>query len=409
MRPPARNRGFVLVIMMASTVMLLSLVGLAIDTGRLHLVKSRMQTAADAASLGAVQARKADGAADVTAVARSNATWNGFTHGQNAVTVTVNNPPATGYYTGDANAVEVVIHQSVDTMFMVVAGFRTMEVTARSVSRRGASPNCVYALDSSASNAVSASGGATVQVSCGVVVDSSSNTAVNVSGGARITASSVSVVGNYSVSGGGVLSPTPVIHASPEADPFAAMAAPSVGACTGSPNYSLSGGAVATIGPGVYCGGISVSGGARLSLNPGTYILKGGGLSVSGGAYLTGSGVQFYNTYGGGYGYGAVSLSGGTTIQLSAPTTGALAGILFFQDRSVSSGAASTVSGGASCRFDGALYFPTTALSFSGGTGSAYTIVVAKTLSFSGGTTLNNDYSSLPGGTPVKGAAALGE
>jgi hypothetical protein len=272
MRRPTRSRGYVLIVMMASTVVLLSLVGLAIDTGGLHLVKVRMQTAADAAAIGAVQARVADAGTDATAPARSSAAANGFTDGQSAVTVTVNNPPVSGYYTGDASAVEVVIHQSVSTLFMALAGFRTMDVSARSVARRAPSPNCVYVLDSSASPAVSASGGAIVQVNCGLVVDSSSNTALSVSGGARIAATSVSIVGNYSASGGGVVSPLPTIHAPAESDPLAAIAAPAVGGCTAT-NYSLSSGQVVTISEGVYCGGISVSGGSRLILRSGTYVL----------------------------------------------------------------------------------------------------------------------------------------
>jgi hypothetical protein len=408
MRRPTPKRGFVLVVMMASTVLLLSLVGLAIDTGRLHLVKARMQTAADAAAFGAVQARNADGSSDVVSVARTNAAANGFSHGQNGVTVTVNNPPASGYYTGDATAVEAVIHQDVGTMFMVVAGFPTMGVTARGVSHRGASPNCVYALDASASPALSASGGATVQVNCGVVVDSSSNTAVTATGGARISATSVSIVGNYTASGGGVVLPTPVVHAPVESDPFAAVAPPTVGSCTAT-NYSITSGQVASMPGGVYCGGISVSGGARLTLSGGTYVLKGGGLTVAGNSYLTGDGVLLYNTYGGGYSYGAVSLSGQATVSLSAPTSGPRAGILFFQDRSLASNIASTVSGGATSKFVGALYFPTTSLSYSGGTGTEYTILIARTVTFSGQTVLNNDYSSLPDGTPVKAGAALAE
>jgi hypothetical protein len=44
-----------------------------------------------------------------------------------------------------------------------------------------------------------------------------------------------------------------------------------------------------------------------------------------------------------------------------------------------------------------------------GGSSSAYTIIVADTVNFSGGATLNNNYSSLPGGSPVKGGAILSE
>jgi hypothetical protein len=406
--PSRRTRGFVLITMMASTVAVLTLVGLAIDTGHLQLVKIRMQTAADAAALGAVQELRINGAADVVTPARADAEFNGFTHGQNGITVTVNRPPATGYYTGDSTAVEVIVRQNVKTFFMALGGFSTMGVTARSVARRAPGTTCMHILDPTASSAVSASGGAVVQVNCGVQINSSSNTALSVSGGARLTATQVNVVGNYSSSGGGVISPLPTIHVPAEPDPLAHVPAPAVGACTQT-NYSVSAGQVRTISEGVYCGGISVSGGGRLTLNPGTYILKGGGLSVSGGSYLTGAGVTFYNTFAAGYSYGAISLSGGTYNQLSAPTSGPLAGMLFFQDRNLTSGAASSLSGGATSRFNGALYFPKTAVSYSGGTGTEYTIIVAKTLSFSGGTTLNNNYASLPSGPPVKGSAALSE
>lgn len=397
-----------LVTMLASTVVVLTFVGLAIDTGHLQLVKVRAQTAADAAAMGAVQELKANASADEVAAARADAARNGFTHGQEGVTVSVANPPATGYYTGDPTAVEVTIRRAVHTFFMSLAGFHTMDVSARSVARRGPGTTCMRILDPAASSAVSASGGVIVQVNCGVGINSSSNTALSVSGGSRLTATAIDVTGNYTISGGSYVSPSPAIHVPAETDPLAHVAAPSVGGCT-TTNYSISSGAVATISEGVYCGGISISGGARLTLNAGTYILKGGGISVSGGGILTGSGVTFYNTFGGGYSYGAVSFSGGTTITLSAPTTGPLAGILFFQDRNLTSGAASSFSGGASSRLNGALYFPKTALSYSGGTGTEYTIIVAKTISFSGGTTLNNDYLSLPNGPPVKGSAVLAE
>jgi hypothetical protein len=210
------------------------------------------------------------------------------------------------------------------------------------------------------------------------------------------------------LSGGSSISPLPTTGAASVKDPLANLPAPSVGACNYT-NYSVSGGATKTLSPGVYCNGISVNGGADVVFNPGTYILEGGGLQLSGGCTVSGAGVTFYNTAGSGYGYGAVSFSGGTHDVLSAPTTGSLAGILFFQDRNIASPAASSFSGGASAILNGALYFPTSTLSYSGGTGTAYTILISKKISFSGGAALNNDYSSLPGGSPVKGSVALSE
>src|SRR4051812_39036642 len=88
------RRGFVLITMLCCLVVLVGFLGLAIDSNYLELIKTRMQTAADAAALGGVQEIKMNGTANVVAAARGDAALNGFTDGQDGVTVTVNNPPS---------------------------------------------------------------------------------------------------------------------------------------------------------------------------------------------------------------------------------------------------------------------------------------------------------------------------
>ena len=402
------RKGFVLVTLMVSLVVLLAFLGLSVDVGYMEYQKTRMQTAADAAALGGVQEIKLAGSATAVAAAKTDAALNGFTDGRNSASVSVANPPSSGYYTSDSTAVEVMISQSVSTYFMRLVGSPTITVRARAVARRGAGTNCLYALEPTASGAFSASGGINVQVGCGVVVNSSSGTAMSVSGGATVAATSFGVVGDYSISGGSMVTPTPIAHVASETDPLSYVPAPTVGSCDHT-NYSVSGGATAVANPGVYCKGISISGGSRLTFNPGTYILKGGGFSVSGGSTATGAGVTFYNTAAAGNPYAPISISGGTTISLSAPTTGPLAAMLFFQDRSIVSASANSISGGASTVLNGALYFSTSPVTYSGGTAGTYTIIVARNVSFSGGSALNANYTSLPGGSPIKGGAALSE
>lgn len=410
-RPAGRitlsRRGFVLVTMIVSLVALLAFLGLAIDVGYEEYVKTRMQTAADAAALGGAQELRASGSANLATAAKGDSAANGFTDGVNSVSVTVNNPPVSGYSTSDPTAVEVILSQRVPTFFMELLGFASGTVQARAVARLGSGTNCLYTLDPSAPSAFSASGGATVAFSCGVIVDSSSSTAMSVSGGARITANSVSVAGKASISGGATVSPSPVQGVTAQSDPLSYLTEPTAGGCNFT-NTSVSGGATATLGPGVYCKGISISGGSKVTFTAGTYVLK-GGLSVSGGSSISGNGVTFFNTSASGYSYQPISISGGASINLSAPTSGSLAGILFFQDPSVGSAAQSSISGGADAIMNGAFYFPTTGLAYSGGTSGQYTIIVARTVSFSGGSRLNSDYSSLPGGSPVKGGATLSE
>ena len=416
MRPatPRRRRrragGFVLTTMAISTAVVMECIGLGIDAGYVELVKTRMQGAADAAAMGGAQELKANGASGVVTAGRNDAALNGFTNGQSSVTVTINNPPTSGSYTGDATAVEALLSQSVAPVFMGLLGVSSITVNARGVAHQGTAGGggCLFTMDPTASSAFSLSGGVQMVSHCGIQVNSSSSSAMTVTGGTSLTAPSISVVGGYSLSGGSSISPSPTTGAASMSDPLTDLAAPSVGACTYT-NYSVANGATKTLSPGVYCNGISISGGANVTLNPGIYILKGGGLQLTGGCTVTGAGVVFYNTAGGGYSYGAISFSGGTRDILSAPTTGTYAGILFYQDRSISSPAASSFSGGAAALLNGTLYFPTSALSYSGGTGTAYTILISKTISFSGGAMLNNDYSSLPGGPPIKGSVALSE
>jgi Putative Flp pilus-assembly TadE/G-like len=406
---PAR-RGFVLITMLCCLVVLVAFLGLAIDAGYLELVKTRMQTAADAAALGGVQEIKMNGVANLLAAARNDAALNGFTDGQHAVTVTVHNPPSGGYSAADSTGVEVVVAQQVSTFFMGIVGSWSVNLQARAVAHQGSGTTCLHVLDQAAAAAFSASGGANVQISCGVQVESASATAFKVWGGTTVTASSIGVFGGSSVVNATV-TPTPVTGTPRQGDPLAYVLAPAVGNTCPNLNTSIGGGLTRTLNPGIYCNGITLSNGSNITFNPGTYILKGGGLDIGGGVTATGSGVTFYNTAGGGYTYGPFTFHNGPNITFSAPTTGPLAGILFFQDRGIVSPLVNSLFGGSTFSLVGSLYFPTTPISYSGGTNvsGTYSIIVAKTATFSGGCKMNNDYSSLPGGNPIKGNALISE
>jgi hypothetical protein len=405
-----KERGFVLVTMIVSLTVLLAFLGLAIDVGYQQYMKVRMQTAADAAALGGARELAASGSSNVVTAAQGDAATNGFANGQKSITVTVHNPPSLGYSTSDSSAVEVLIAQPVPTFFMQVLGFSAGTVRARAVARMGGggAGACFYTLDPNMSNAFSVSNGVNVSSSCGIMVNSNSNTALTATGGAHLSAPTISVVGKFTISNGATISPSPTTGASAVTNPFATLPTPSVGGCTYT-NYSVGGGATVTLNPGTYCNGLTISNGATATLNPGTYIMKGGGLTLAGGARVTGTGVMFYNTYGGGYSYQPINLNNGTYETLTAPTTGTYAGILFFQDPSVGSGSGSNFAGGTNAILTGTLYFPTTSISFSNGASAAYTIIVADSVSFTGGVTINNNYTSLPGGSPIKGSVALSE
>jgi hypothetical protein len=239
-------------------------------------------------------------------------------------------------------------------------------------------------------------GGGVVSSACGVVVNSSSPTATINKG--TISAPTVDIVGGYS---GAINSPKITTGIQPVSDPLFYVPAPSwlLGSCDYVSKTINSG--TLTLSKGVYCGGITIGGTAAVTLNPGTYILMGGGLTVSGSATLSGTGVTLYNTRNTLYSYKPVQILDNSVVNLTAPTSGVLAGILFFQDRSIVSTASNILMGS----FTGVLYFPTTPLVLNSGSDTTvpYTILVADTVQmFINTFTIKNDYSSLAGGSPIK-------
>lgn len=86
-----------------------------------------------------------------------------------------------------------------------------------------------------------------------------------------------------------------------------------------------------TLSPGVYCGGLTISNGASARLKPGTYVIKDGPLIVADGATFKGAKISLFMT-------GSNSLidfRADSTISISAPESGPLAGILISEDRNV--------------------------------------------------------------------------
>jgi Flp pilus assembly protein TadG len=398
--------GQVIVMSAVALVALMGFLALAVDLGQFWTVRRDMQTAADAAATaGAIALRLKQ---DATAAARSVTALNGFTDGNNNVTVTVNNPPAGGTYAGNSNYVEVIVAQPEPTYFMRVLGYSSVKVNARAVGSSVNSPACVYALDPTVKGALSVAGNSSVTLQCGAIVDSSDAAGLLTGGGGSMTATAIGVVGGYSGTG---FSPTPKTGLAPAPDPLSYLSAPAVGACDHTNFHAGTAGNV-VLNPGVYCGGIQISGNNQITFNPGVYILDGGGLKLTGSATLSGSGVTFYNTQyhngtGNTYAYAGVSLSGSAQVNLSAPTSGALEGMLFFQDRSVPATAGgSTVTGTSNSTFDGAVYFSTTALSFAGNSSSdGFTLLVGDTVAVTGNSNLQSNYSTLADGSPIRSTA----
>ena len=140
--------GQVLYVMAFATPVLIGMLGLAIDLGALHHHRRRMQTAADAAALSGGHERWRGRTTEITNSALQEASANGFTDGNDGVSVVVNNPPVAGNFVGQGIYVEVTVSQNSPTHFMRIFGWGEVPVSARAVAGAGAnSHNCMYVLD----------------------------------------------------------------------------------------------------------------------------------------------------------------------------------------------------------------------------------------------------------------------
>lgn len=335
------------------------------------------QRDADMAAMAGATNYAANGTVSAMNAAVSRAaTLNGLASGA-AVASVVSSPSADGN-----QAVQVVVSTSVPLLLArVLSSGGTLPVHATAYAEiKSNSTDCVLALDTTANQAITASGSGNVDANhCDVVSNSSSSTSIDLSGSAQVTTPCLITVGGVNAGSGlhETSCTTPDIHAQSTPDPYSSVPTPTAsGACLTVPHLP------ATLQPGDYCSGLSISGTATFAA--GTYYVD-GNLALQAGANVTGSGVTFYVTK-----RGTTAISGSAIAALSAPITGTYAGIVFFGDRTGTTSNNNNFSGSSSSTITGVIYYPTQLVTFSGSSGaySTCTEVIADKITFSGATTL---------------------
>lgn len=355
-----RHSGVVLTVAIALPA-LLGATGLAVDLGQWYRERATLQTATDAAALGAARLLTDSSASQddyvTVALAEAEGAIAAGTVGQLITPITVHVVAGT--------SVTVTLQSTANQYF--TSGLLVSRPTLTATAEAGPAPppTCVLALSKTASPGISISGNVNVSAShCSVFSDSTSADALNISGNATIVAKEIGSAGITQTSGAVSVTPAPQNNQKAELDPYANLTPPTPGTCFAGPS-SYSGGTI-TLNPGTYCSGLNFSGTATVTFNPGTYILEGNFVLSGGVTIASADGVTFY--LGGGVSTATVNWSGGTVTQspMTAPLTGPYAGVLIYQDRSASLGNAASISGNASFQIGGAVYMPRAALTMSG-------------------------------------------
>ncbi len=402
------RRGQIITVAALFFPILLAFMGLSLDAGLLFHTKRRMQAAADAGAMGGARELWRGNNALVTSAAKNDTGLNSF-NDKNA-TITVNNPPASGPHAGDAGFVEVIISQPVPTYFMRIINQQSETVKARAVAGIvTAADGCVLALDPSMRGALTVQGTSILNADCGVMVDSNDTRAIVANGGACIYGgpNGIGVSGDYVANGSAnCLYPSPAVDVPRAMDPLAYMTPPAVPVSPVFSDTKITGG-VAILSPGQYDNGITITGGVVTFL-PGVYILNGGGLQISGSPVVTGLGVMFYNTsVSGGKGkgtWGTFNINGTATVNFKAPFTGSYAGVLFWDDKNAPNlPPGNVINGNSLSGFEGALYMPSTSLTYSGTSDTSnWTMLIADAITVSGNATVSSNYSLSPVPVPTR-------
>ncbi|WP_331295087.1 Tad domain-containing protein [Methylobacterium hispanicum] len=318
-----------------SATVLIGLVGGGIDYARLTYRKSELQSAVDRGVLAGGNALKlASSSLDsVRGVTEQTIRDAAKPAPDRPFTLSVEVP-------AEKTSVSARAEETIRFGFGALVGLRSATVSAEArVSVVGKMRLCMLTLDAGAPGAFYLKKEAQVTANNCSLYSNSTNPSGMVGGDSAIArADTICSAGGY-LGLRANFAPPPQTGCPVIEDPLKGRANPPIGACASLPfpfnllplgptpkiDQSI------TLEPGTYCSGLQIKKNAVVTLKPGIYVFKDGPLIVKDKAALTGSGVGLY--FAGDK--AGLLFDKDTTISLTAPTTGEMAGLLMAEQTTV--------------------------------------------------------------------------
>lgn len=383
------QRGIIIIMFALMLPIIVGFIGLGVEVAYWFAAKRDLQAAADAAAIAGSYELAEGRSSSVGTVATQEATNNGWDSSSGTITIRSFDYnatyPASGSYTADQDAVEVVLTQDQNLMFAGYFLSNSVTINSRAVGLAVAGDNeaCLLALGSSnAAKAMWVHGSAAVTMTgCSAMTNSTDDAAIT-------TTSGLSVDCVYSAGG---VSGTPTTTACSGAkenvpastDPYESLTKPVASDFDSCTTYNDPNNADDSITAGVYCGISFGNNNKTLTLGAGTYYLDSLGnsankgnlkMSASGGTIDGSAGVTFVfgdSTWDGTPGTadcGGLNLTGGT-LNLTAPDASSgepYPGIIFYRSSECDSGADIEFGGNNDSTLYGAIYSPAGEIKTSG-------------------------------------------
>ncbi len=336
---PSR-RGAVLVKILMCLAILIGMVAINLDGGRVMDERRHAQAVADAAALAA-GAELYSGywdhhGADPAGTAKASAVAVAVANGYPADAVTVNIPPSSGAFANQPGHAEVLIATNLNASFGRVFTHEPLEVSARSVARGEPLKIGIILLNPDSANAFNNTSLLFTLLNKPLIVNSSHPQALRHGGLGILIANRIQVTGGVSI--GGLLNISRVwTDQPPTLDPLAFLPVPNASSMPvrSATPFTINSLLPVILQPGVYRGGIRVTGASIVIMAPGVYVMEGGGFRVDSLATVTGLGTMVYNTTHSTYPVGPISVTGVGKVVMTAPLSGTYQGINFFQNRSL--------------------------------------------------------------------------
>lgn len=327
---------------------LIGMAGLGIDSAVIHNQRTKMQSVADSTALAIgkemnllledVGPLKASGEAR----AETLLTEVGLASRPHSVKITLDKASA---------ATRVEISMQTRTFLPAEVWGENPIVVSAEANVLGTAKLCVLSLDKSSKRALELDKLARVTApNCFVQSNSKNSEGLSARTLSLLISSTTCTSGGYEGSIA-VYLPLPETDCPVLDDPLAMREAPAVGGCDFD---GLQIKDSQNIAPGHYCGGLKIEGDAKVIAEPGVYIISEGPLEVKDSASLLGEDVAFYFADDD----ATFQFKNSAVVELSGPTEGPLAGILFFENPLAKEGRQFRISSDSVKKLIGTIYLP---------------------------------------------------
>ena len=378
------ERGNVLVVGAAVMPLLLGSAAVAVDTIQLSVWKRQLQRAADS---GAIAGAYALGQrVDVHDAVDEDLAANSFPALKDDEVVT------SGARLGFKRTVRVQLNAAQPLPFMSIFTNRTTTLSADATAALDQSGTyCMIALDDDSSKpGIKVSGNSVVDLKCGMKTNATGSNTIDTNGSkSKIIAEPVASAGGLDPGNfpdGTTLQP----NSQPQKDPLAWLPHPTVPSGCNSGTLTVPGGTTMNLSATQICyAGYDIKGTLNLTGTNVVMTANGGDVSVQG-TLRAGSATVVMTSASGAAGDVKIT-SADARLEMTAPTSGDYNGLLFYRDRR-SGYVDIKITGNATLKLSGALYFPTADLSIAGNSDSTFECLqmVGMKLSFSGGSASDN-------------------